>query len=384
MGEHVHGGVVRGMERRTGTHRLDAGLLGGVDEVVELALQRGERAVDRQGPRHVCGVEVVPLDPHVEQDELAGVDRAGVVDPVQGRGVRAATDDRVVADVVAHGPGPAEERALDPPLAVLEDAVPLGDGVGEAERGDVAGGLELGDLPVVLDQPHLGDHPGEVGVAGLVGRHDPVDVAGDAAVDPGLAGAAEVGGEAVDVAHLEPQGVRDLLQGRAAAHPELAVLAVAEELVGGALRSRPGVEHALAVLDDQDGVAGLVAAEVGVGGVGPEAVVGVVGPHLEASGRQHQALPWEGLGEPLPASRGVRRDRVRRQVELAVTPALAHELRVGLRDGRVVRLGLQGRLRRLVRALGRYGVDGVGGLFAHVGSLRPARPGARRGNALLG
>ena len=173
-------------------------------------------------------------------------------------------------------------------------------------------------------------------------------------MDPGLAAARQVVAEPVDVAHLEAEGVGDLLQRRAAADPQLAVLPVAEELVGVALRARARVEDALAVLDDQHGVAGLVAAEVGVGGVGAEAVVGVVGPHLEGARGQHQALAGERLGEPLTTSRGVRRDRVGREVELAVAPALAHEGGVRRGHGRVVRLGVHQRLAGLVG--GRVGV----------------------------
>ena len=52
------------------------------------------------------------------------------------------------------------------------------------------------DLPVVLDQPHLGDDPGEVGVAALVGGDQPVDGVGDAAVHAGLAAAGQVGARA--------------------------------------------------------------------------------------------------------------------------------------------------------------------------------------------
>ena len=48
-------------------------------------------------------------------------------------------------------------------------SVPLAHGVLEAERGDVARLLELRDLPLVLDQAHLGDDAGEVVVARLVG-----------------------------------------------------------------------------------------------------------------------------------------------------------------------------------------------------------------------
>ena len=57
---------------------VDAGLLGGVHQVVELALQRREGAVDRQGAGDVGGVEVVALDAHVEQHQLA----AALIGPV--------------------------------------------------------------------------------------------------------------------------------------------------------------------------------------------------------------------------------------------------------------------------------------------------------------
>ena len=307
VGEHVHRGVVRGEERRPGDGRLDALLLGGVDEVVEVALQRGERAVDRQGAGHVGGVEVVALDAHVEQHQLPGRDRAGVVDPVQRGGVLAAADDRVVADVVAHGAGPAVEGALDPALAELEDLLPLAHRVLEAERGDVAGLLELGDLPVVLDQPQLTDDALEVLVEGVVGGHHAVHLGRDPAQHPGLRGAVGRGQrvlELVDVAALDAERGGQLVERGTSPDPQLAVLAVAEELVGVARRAGPRVEDGLAALDHQHRVAGLVAGEVGVRGVGAELVVGVVGPHLERAGR---AAPAARRGTSRPAFRAERR-----------------------------------------------------------------------------
>ena len=98
--------------------------------------------------------------------------------------------------------------------------------------------------------------------------------------------------------HSMPSDVGDLVQRGAAADPQLAVLAVAEELVGVAGGAGPRVEDGLAVLDHQHGVAGLVAGEVGVRGVGAEPVVGVVGAHLEGAGGQHQPLAGEHLGQP--------------------------------------------------------------------------------------
>ena len=171
--------------------------------------------------------------------------------------------------------------------------------------------------------------------------------------------------------HLEPQRVRDLPQRRATPDPQLAVHAVPEELVAVAARARPGVEHGLAVLDDQDGVAGLVAAVVGVRGVGPEAVLGVVGTHLERARGQDQALAGEHRGERgAPAGRGVG-DRVPGQVEVGAAPALPHELRVRLRHGRVVRLRVQVLGQRLPALRGR-GVECrlVAGVAAHPARVR--------------
>ncbi len=201
--------------------------------------------------------------------------------------------------------------------------------------------LELVDLPRVLDQPHLGGDAREVGVGRLVGRDQGVDARVDAALHAGLAGAGQRLRQVVEVAHLDAERGGDLVRGRPAAGPQLAVLAVAEELVGVALRARSGVEDGLAVVDDEDRVGGLVAGEVGVRGVRAEAVVGVVGADLVAAGRQHQTLAGEQLGEPAPALGGVRRHGMRRQVELALAPALAHELGVGLGNGGIVGLGVE-------------------------------------------
>ena len=324
-----------------------------------------------QGPGHVGGVEVAALGAHVEEHQLARREGAGVVDPVQRRRVPAAADDGVVADVVAHRPGAPEEGALHPALAVAERVAPVAHDVLEPERGDVAGLLQLTDLPVVLDQPGLGDDPGEVLVEGLVRGDEAVDGVGDTAEHPGLAGDGERVLEEVDVADLEPQRVRDLPQGRATTDPELAVHAVPEELVAVAARARPGVEHGLAVLDDQDGVAGLVAAVVGVRGVGPEAVLGVVGTHLERARGQDQALAGEHRGERgAPAGRGVG-DRVPGEVEVGAAPALPHELRVRVRHGRVVRLRVQVLGQRLPALRGR-GVECrlVAGVAAHPARVR--------------
>ncbi len=89
VGEDAHAGLVDVLELDAGLDQVDAGLLGGVDDVVDLALERGERAVDRDGAGDVGGVEVVALDAHVHQEQLAGLGDAVVADPVQDRGVGA-------------------------------------------------------------------------------------------------------------------------------------------------------------------------------------------------------------------------------------------------------------------------------------------------------
>ena len=94
--------------------------VGGVQHgLVDLALDVGERAVDRQGAGDVGGVEGVGLDAGVEQEQFAGVDRAGVAGPVQHGGVVAGGGDGVVAELVAFLAGAGEERALDDALAAL-------------------------------------------------------------------------------------------------------------------------------------------------------------------------------------------------------------------------------------------------------------------------
>ena len=338
MGEHRHGRLVRRAERRTRAYGVDAGLLGREHERVEVALESRERPVDGQRAGHVGGVERGRLGAHVEQHQLAGGDRAGVVDPVQRRGVAPAAHDRVVADVVAHRAGPAEEGALDPALAVLQHAVPLAHRVLEAERGDVAGALQLAQLPLVLDETQLGEDAGEVAVAAGVPGDEGVDASIDPAQHAGLGRAAQTALELVEVAGLDAERVRDLLQGGAAPCPELAVLPVPEELVGLARAARPGVEHGLAALDHQHGVAGLVAAEVGVRGLGAEAEVGVVRAHLEAARRDRPAARGGTPRRAAPTGLGPGRDRVCREVELALAPAGAHEGGVGLGHGRVVAL----------------------------------------------
>ena len=178
--------------------------------------------------------------------------------------------------------------------------------------------------------------------------------------------------EPVDVAALDAERVGELAEGRAAPDPQLAVLTVAEELVAVAAGAGPRVEHGLAVLDHQHGVAGLVAGEVGVRRVGAELVVGVVGPHLERAGGQHQPLAGEHPGQLLAAYGGAVGHRLAGQVELAVAPAGPHEGGVGLGDGRVVGLDVQLSCGLRVVLAGRAGGLGCG-LLAHARHSTPER-----------
>src|SRR5690349_18858012 len=80
-------------------------------------------------------------------------------------------------------------------------------------------------------------------VARLVARDLAVHPGVDAAQHPGLDGVAEDGGELVDVAGGDTERCRDLAEGGPATDPQLAVLAVAEELVGVPRAARSCVQR---------------------------------------------------------------------------------------------------------------------------------------------
>ncbi len=192
------------------------------------------------------------------------------------------------------------------------------DDVLEAEHGVVDGELELLHLPGVLDQAQFGQHGGEeaVGVderggAGAAGGG--VELGVDAGEHPG--GGLRAGEQLVQLVEVldahagEPGG---LVEVGAAADPELAVAAVAEELgaahrVGAAAGGAgPQVEDGLVAVGagrlQDEHMADLVlageAGEPGVGAVRAEAVVDVVAADLEPAGRDDQALAGEGQGQP--------------------------------------------------------------------------------------
>ena len=137
----------------------DAGLLRGQHGLVDLALGVGEGAVDRQGAGDVGGVEGVDLDAGVDQQQVAVADVAVVADPVQGAGVVAGGGDRVVADAVAVVARDAARRRPRPsarpgPRATASGR--LGDDASKPSAVAATAEPHLLDLPLVLDQPQLG------------------------------------------------------------------------------------------------------------------------------------------------------------------------------------------------------------------------------------
>ena len=162
VGEHPHGRAVRGEEVRA---RLDFGQPRGlrlVHGAIDAQLIGSPFAVDGEGPRDVGAVQLVGLDAHVHEQQLACFDRAVVAPPVQHGAVAAGAHDRGVADLVAFEPGPPPEGALQPPFAAnigsADHVGQLAGHIGEAAFGGIAGKLQPGDLPGVLHQPQLVDH----------------------------------------------------------------------------------------------------------------------------------------------------------------------------------------------------------------------------------
>ena len=268
-------------------------------------------------------------DPDVMSVEVL---RSGAVDDADDP---AAADDRVVADVVAHGAGAAEERALDPALTHLQDAVPLPDAVLEAEGGDVAGLGQLVDLPLVLDQAQLGEELGDLRVRGGGGLRVHAGLGAHAGqqgvhVLVGLAQQAHGGAVSGDVLGdgglelLEPGGAQARAGGQAGergarADPELAGAGVRVELLRVPARQGTEVQGGRVVraavpgarvrgLEHEHGIRLVVhteAREVREGRVRAEAVVSVIGADLQLAGRDHEALAREAGGHRGAAARGV-------------------------------------------------------------------------------
>ena len=169
------------------------------------------------------------------------------------------------------------------------------------------------DLPLVLDQAQLGEHPGEVLVAAVVAGDQRVDARVDAAQHARLRRSPPRRSARSSRWRVSMPSESEISfsDGRRPTHSSPYCRSRKNSSVSRELRG-PRVEHRLAVLDHQHGVAGLVAGEVGVRGLGAEPVVGVVGAHLEAAGRDDQPLAGELLAQPLAAGLRPRGDRVRR------------------------------------------------------------------------
>ena len=124
------------------------------------------------------------------------------------------------------------------------------------------------DLPVVLDQPHLREHAGELVVAALVGGDERVDArrrrrAARASCRRRPARSRQL----VDVPARAARGSRRSRAATGGGRPTARRTAGRGRTRRSPGRARPGEERRLAVLDDEHRVAGLVAGEVGVRGV---------------------------------------------------------------------------------------------------------------------
>ena len=177
--------------------------------------------------------------------------------------------------------------------------------------------------------------------SGGVGGDHPVDRRRHAAVHAGLAGAATGRPASWSMWRTgEAEGRRHLAQGGALADPQRAVLAVAEELVGvaarraGGRRARPRRRRSPA----RRRWSGCRRSRRGRcrRGSGSRCRRSAPCSRRRAAPAARRGTSRRGA---CAAGGGVRRDRVPRQVGLAVAPARAHEGGVRLGDGGVVRLG---------------------------------------------
>ena len=239
--------------------------------------------------------------------------------------------DGVVAQVVTVGTCHGEERGLNHALAavVLHGLGQLAHNLLEALDGHVNGTLQVLNLDSVLNQASLGESHSQLGVqlVGLLQLHagvvaggvdksvnSRVNVADQADVHAAQALVAGVLGDGHlklgQVAGADAETLRELLQGRAGANPELAVACIGVELGGVAASQRAEVQGHLVVgtviagtlldgLKNQHGVRLVVDAQTGLvseGRVRTEAVIAVVRTDLQRACGQNQTLAGESLG----------------------------------------------------------------------------------------
>ncbi len=349
LGQHPHARPVDLLELRARLDDVHARLLGGVHDVVHLPLQRRELAAHRERAGDVGGVEVVVLHAHVHEDQLAGPGAPVVGDPVQRRRVRPGPDDGVVADPVALHARPHPEHAFEQALGDRAGRRQHPGHVLEAADGRVDRVLELRQLPGVLGQPQLGEHRRQLAVArqrrplGPLGREAGVDRRIEAAQHAHLRAvqAVEHRVEPFDVAALDPQQRRGLVQRVLAPDPQLPVLRRAEELVGVGALPRAAVQHRVvaraARVQHQHALGVEVPGQPREVRAGPETEVRVVRAHLLGAGGDDDRLTGERRRDRRAPPGAVRRLIPLGDIEIRRAPARAHELQELLGELRVVR-----------------------------------------------
>ena len=92
---------------------LECGLAGIQNRLVNLRLSGGEGSIDGERTGDVCGVERINFNAGINQNQVAVVDWAIVIDPVQGIRVVSRGGDGVVAQAVSFFAGYRSEGTLN-------------------------------------------------------------------------------------------------------------------------------------------------------------------------------------------------------------------------------------------------------------------------------
>ncbi len=146
-------------QRHTGSRGLDRRFLRGQNGCVHLFLPRRKTAVRRIGPGDV-GAIAVELRPAVDEDQVAGLDRAVVVAVVQLERVGAGAHDRTERVACSRGAVRGDQLGIQ---LVLHDAGPQrGEDALEPRGGDGCRAFDRGDFGPVLDAPKLRDGRGRI------------------------------------------------------------------------------------------------------------------------------------------------------------------------------------------------------------------------------
>ena len=375
LGDHAHAGVMDIAVRGTHLRRLETGLLRIEHGLVQTLLQVGELAVRRERTGDVGGVQGIDLDAGIHQQQVAVPHHTGIAHPMQDRGVRAGSDDRIVADRIAQLAGHGIERALQNAFAarLVKRLGQRGQQAVEAGLGGADGLAHLAHLIGVLAHACLGSELAQlvvvggiaVGIGETVGLAHLVHQLGDLRI--GLAHDAHAHGTRLradilaqrigqlrDVVRLDAGHRLHLDQAGTRTHPVFAVMRVHEEVGGGIVGTRSheqfrhmrlaglrlgrirvdGIEH-------QHGARLVVGSQTRVireRAVRAEHVIAVVVAHLRLAGRNHQTLAGEGLAERRAAGRGELGGFQRLDIRVLIGPAGLHELaeRVGIRAQRTV------------------------------------------------